>query len=122
MEGLSEAKMFCVLDLASGYLQVPLNEEAKLKSTFITPTETGQFKQMMFGLTNAPYVFSKLMARVLGHLRGKVAVWYLDDILIPAKGIEDMTSRLKAVFQALQDAKLTLKLKKCRFACEQVDF
>lgn len=44
LQGLTEANMFCVLDLASGYLQVPLSEQAKQKSAFITPTETGQFE------------------------------------------------------------------------------
>lgn len=65
LEELSEARMFCVLDLASNYLQVALLEETNSKSAFITQTETGQFERMMFGLTNGPYVYSKLMARVL---------------------------------------------------------
>lgn len=39
------------------------------------------------------------MARVLGHLRGSVAVWYLDDILIPAKDTKDMMTRLEAVLK-----------------------
>jgi len=122
LQGLSEAKIFCVLDLASGYLQVPLTEGAKHKTAFVTPTETGQFERMMFGLTNAPYVFSKLMAKVLGPLRQEVAVWYLDDVLIPAKDIQDMLCKLETVFKALMNAKLTLKLSKCRFACDKVEY
>jgi len=122
LEELAGAKLFCVLDLASGYLQVPLTEESKAKTAFITPTKTGQFERMMFGLTNAPFVFSKLMSKVLGQLRGNTAVWYLDDILIPAVSFEDMLVKLESVFKVLGDAHLTLKLKKCHFACEQVDF
>lgn len=122
LQGFTNAKMFCVLDLASGYLQSPLTEEDKHKTAFITPTETGQFERMMFGLTNAPYVFSKLMAKVLGQLRGDVALWYLDDILIPAKDILDMMTKLEAVLGALKNAKLTLKLSKCKFACSEVEF
>ncbi|CAI6345769.1 unnamed protein product [Macrosiphum euphorbiae] len=59
LEVLTGAKMFCTLDLASGYLQVPLTEEAKAKTSFITPTEKGEFERMVFGLINAPYEFSR---------------------------------------------------------------
>lgn len=41
LEGLSGAKLYKVLDLAHGYLQVPLSDEAKTKTAFITPDETG---------------------------------------------------------------------------------
>jgi len=122
LEDLAGARMYCSLDLASGYLQVPLTEEAKRKSAFITQTQTGQFERMMFGLTNAPYIFSKLMAKVLGKLPNKIAKWYLDDILIPAKDFPEMLERLELVFKALQEAKLTLKLRKCKFACDTVPF
>jgi len=41
LETLHGAKLFTTLDLASGYLQVPLTESAKQKSAFITPCESG---------------------------------------------------------------------------------
>jgi len=107
--------MFTVLDLASGYLQVPLTDQTKEKTAFVTPTERGQFERMVFGLANAPFEFSKLMHLVLSHLRNKVAVWYLNDILIPAVSFENMLSRLKMVLMALREANLTLKLRKCHF-------
>jgi len=58
LEALSGAKLFCTLDLASGYYQVSLMEEAKAKTSFITSSETGQLERMVFGLINAPYEFS----------------------------------------------------------------
>ncbi|KAL4130600.1 hypothetical protein QTP88_008021 [Uroleucon formosanum] len=38
-EALSDAKLFCTLNLASGYLQVPLTEEVKAKTSFIKPND-----------------------------------------------------------------------------------
>jgi len=55
------------------------------------------------------------MQRVLHPLKNKVAMWYLDDILIPAESFDDMMKRLRQVFEALESAKLTLKLSKCFF-------
>lgn len=75
---LCGSTLFTTLDLSAGYLQVPLTEAAKEKTAFITPTETGQFERMVFGLANAPYEFCKFMQQVMGHLRNKVAVWYMD--------------------------------------------
>jgi len=122
LEQLYGAKMFTTLDLASGYLQVPLTEAAKEKTAFITSSETGQFERMVFGLINAPYEFSRLMQRVLHPLKDKVAMWYLDDILVPSISFADMMSRLKLVFEALKGAKLTLKLSKCYFGFPEVAY
>jgi len=122
LEQLYAAKMFTTLDLASGYLQVPLTEAAKEKTAFITPSETGQFERMVFGLINAPYEFSRLMQRVLHPLKDKVAMWYLDDILVPSISFADMMSRLKLVFEAIKGAKLTLKLSKCYFGFPEVAY
>jgi len=49
---------------------------------------------MMFSLTNAPYIFSKLMAKVLRKLPDKIAKWYLDDILVSAKDFPEVLEQL----------------------------
>ena len=81
---IDDAKVFAVLDLANGYLQVPLKSEARAKTAFITPDETGEFTRAVFGLMNAPFYFSKVMEYALGPLRSKILLFYLDDILCGA--------------------------------------
>jgi hypothetical protein len=108
------------MDLASRYLQVPLSESAKKKTAFITPNESGQFERMVFGLINAPYEFSRLMQRILHPLKKKVAMWYLDDILVPSTSFDDMIKRLRQVLDALKSANLALKLSKCYFEFPEV--
>lgn len=122
LEVLTGAKMFYTLDLASGYLQVPLTEEVKAKTSFITLKEKDEFERMVFGIINAPYKFSRLMKKVMQHLERDVAMWYLDDILIPARSFEEMMTRLRKVFDALRSASLTLKLDKCHFGFEEVTY
>lgn len=45
LELLNGAIFFIILDLASGYLQMPLTEEAKNLTSFITENETGRFER-----------------------------------------------------------------------------
>jgi hypothetical protein len=94
LEQLHDCKLFTTLDLAHGYLQIPLTDEAKLKTAFITPDETGQFERMTFGLTNAPAEFQRLMHCALNSLINKEVLCYLDDILIPAKTWNEMKEKL----------------------------
>lgn len=122
LETLGKSKLFTTLDLAHGYLQIPLTEDAKLKTAFITPDDTGQFERMIFGLANAPSEFQRLMHCVLGPLLNTKALCYLDDILIPAKSWEDMLLILREVLERLRTAHLTLKLSKCEFGKTEVEF
>lgn len=99
-----------------------MSEQTNEKTAFITPNETRQFERMVFGLVNALFEFSTLMQQVMQPLRNKVAMWYLDDILIPATSFENMFSRLQMVLEALRNAKLTLKMSKCYLRFKQVTY
>uniref|UniRef100_A0A2S2R931 RNA-directed DNA polymerase n=1 Tax=Sipha flava TaxID=143950 RepID=A0A2S2R931_9HEMI len=77
---------------------------------------------MVFGLINAPYEFSRLMQRILHPLKNKVAMWYLDDILVPSTSFDDMIKRLRQVLDALKSANLTLKFIKCYFGFPEMAY
>lgn len=113
--------MFTVLDLAQGYIQIPLSKEAREKSAFITPDETGEFTRVYFGLKNAPFYFCKLIQKVLGPLNNTVK-FYLHDFLITATTWLEMKEKLILVFNALNKANLTLKLSKCKFLKSEVEY
>ena len=65
LETLKGAKYFSTLDLKSGYWQVPIKEEHRLKTTF---RQLYEFNRLPFGLCNAPATFSRLMDNVLSGL------------------------------------------------------
>jgi hypothetical protein len=58
LESLADSRLFTQLDLASGYLQIPLTEEAAMKTAFIMADTTGQFNRMPFGLSVAVAEFT----------------------------------------------------------------
>ncbi|CAB0038971.1 unnamed protein product, partial [Trichogramma brassicae] len=122
LEELHGAKMFAILDLAQGYLQIPLSERAKEKTAFITPDDTGQFERAMFGLMNAPFYFSKLMKKVFGNYQNKLALFFFDDMLVYAKSWPELLEKLEKILQLLREARLMLKLRKCRFGLDEVEY
>lgn len=119
---LAGATMFAVIDLSRGYLQIPLKKEARHITAYVTPDETGEFTRATFGLTNAPFYFSKAMELALGPLRNKILVFYLDDILIVAKDWNELIDRIRQTLQALIKAGFTLNLTKCSFGVKYVEY
>ncbi|GBL75380.1 Retrovirus-related Pol polyprotein from transposon 297 [Araneus ventricosus] len=70
---------------------------------------------MPFGLVNAPYFFSKLMAQVLENC-DTFAVPYLDNIAIYSENWEDHLKHVYEVLKRIGNAQLTIKPSKCKFA------
>lgn len=68
LEKLRGGKLYTILDLAHGYMQIPLDEESKKKTAFITEDDTGQFERMPFGVKNGPVKFQRTMNEVLAEL------------------------------------------------------
>ena len=113
LDALSGAKWFCTLDLASGYWQVKMDEDASRKSAFATTSGFYEWNVMPFGLCNAPPTFEHLIDCVLSGLHWKTLMVYLDDIIVYGKTVQETISRLETVFQRLQEAGLKLKPSKC---------
>ena len=82
LDRLGGAKFFTTLDLYKGYWQVPMAEADRPKTAFVTPDGLFQFKRMSFGLCNAPASFQRMMDTILGPLKWKICLVYMDDILI----------------------------------------
>ena len=110
------------MDLQSGYFQVALEEESKEKTAFITHAGLYEFNVMAFGLCGAPSCFERLMECVLRGLHWKIALIYLDDVLVYSRTFDDHLHRLRLVFDRFRAAGLKLKPKKCFFGRKKVKF
>lgn len=114
--------LFTSLDLASGYYQIPIAEESRDKTAFVTPDGQFEYNRMPFGLVNAPSVFQRTINKILKEAKIKYAVVYMDDVLIPSKDVAEGMQRLEEVLQLLREGGLTLKLSKCNFFLKSIDF
>lgn len=119
---LSGQAYFITLDLASGYYQVPISEQSKHLTAFVTPDGQYEFNRMPFGLANAPAVFQRMMNTLLGSARFGKATAYIDDVLIFGRDPSECLERLDEVLKIMEDANLTLNLAKCNFLCEKITY
>lgn len=113
---------FITLDLASGYYQVPIGEQSKHLTSFVTPDGQFEFNRMPFGLANAPAVFQRMMNQLLGSSRFSKAMAYIDDLLIYGKDPDECLDRLEDILKLIEKANLTLNLSKCQFLMEDIDY
>lgn len=118
---LGKAKFFTSLDLKSGYWQVLMDEKDKEKTAFACHRGLFEFNVMPFGLSNAPAIFQELMSIVLNGCNA-FAIAYLDDILIFSETFEEHMSHLNTIFERLYEHGLKLKLKKCSFLQQEVNY
>ena len=122
LDALSGARYFCTLDLAQGYHQVELSETSKEKTAFITPhmsPSLWEFTCMPFGITGGPATFQRVMDRLLKGMAYKIALAYLDDIIVYGMTFVEVMNRLARVFSRIRMAGLKLKPKKCTFFQKQ---
>ena len=123
LDTLKGAEWYTSLDLDMAYHQVPMMDEDKEKTAFATPRGgLYQFTTMPFGLCNAASTFERIIEKTLAGLQWKIAVLYLDDIVVFWKSFEDHLCNLRKVFDRLSEAGLKLKPKKCQFLQEEISF
>ena len=122
LDCLTGTQYFSSMDLMSGYWQIEMDEQSREKTAFITHAGLFEFNVMAFGLCNAPSCFQRLMECVLRGLNWRIALIYLDDVLVYSRTFEEHLEHLRLVFDRFRDAGLKLKPKKCFFGKRNVKF
>ena len=79
------------MDLASGFHQVAMDDQDKEKTAFCTPFSLFHYLCMLFGLTNSPATFQRLMQSVFADKIFKIMLVYIDDILAHSNTLAEHT-------------------------------
>ena len=79
-----------------------------------------EFTRCLFGLTQAPAYFQRLINKVIKGL--PFAFGYLDGVLIHSPDIESHLQHIKILFQRLREADLKLKDSKCNYFKTHVQY
>ena len=77
---------------------------------------------MPFGLCNSPSTFQSLMNHLLKPYLKNFVLVFFDDILIYSITWDKHLQHVDQILQLLQDNKLFVKLSKCSFDMEEVEY
>lgn len=122
LDRLAKAKYVTIIDLASGFWQIPMREQDREKLAFITPFGNYEPNVLPFGFTNAPAIFQRAISETLSpHLDIRCLV-YIDDIAIFSADFETHLDDCELVFRELAKFKWKIKIEKCQFFCYEFDY
>jgi hypothetical protein len=119
LQTLSGSEIFSLLDGSSGYNQVLVSEEDRLKTTFRTKWGTFAYKHIPFGLINAGETFQRAMDVAFWGLIKKCVVVYLDDVTVYLNNIEDHIQHLTQIFERCRKYDISLNPKKTIFGVKE---
>ena len=110
------------LDAASAYWSMPLNEPDKEKTAFSVPRGKYEFNVTPFGLCSAVASYHRMIDMSLSGLNSDRILAYMDDIVVFSKTFDDHVASIAQLFGRLRASGILLKLSKCIFASNKVDF
>lgn len=122
LDELGRAKWFSVIDLISGFHQIPLDEESRDVTSFSTDSGSYRFTRLPFGLSVSPNSFQRMMSMAFAGITPEKAFLYMDDLIVIGCSEKHHLSNLKKVFQTCRKYNLKLNPEKCNFFRKEVTF
>ena len=110
---LSGSKVFTTLDCTSGFLQLELDDESSLLTTFATPFGCYRFLRLPYGFSSSPEIFSRTVSEIFEDIPGVEC--YVDNILVHAASLAEHDAILKIVLERCRERNLRLNESKCKF-------
>ncbi|KAG3154396.1 hypothetical protein PC128_g22363 [Phytophthora cactorum] len=120
LDVLGDAQLSATMDIASGYWNVPMEEESIPKTAFTCQHGLYEWLIMPFGLCNVVPAFERLMETVLVDLKWQMCLVYPDGFVIFSKDFPSHLVRVRQVLTRFREAQFKLKMKKCHWGRSQV--
>lgn len=122
LDRLSKAKYITVVDMASGFWQIPVREEDKEVLAFRTMEGNYEFNVLPFGYCNSSAIFQRAIEETLDPLLFVCCLSYIDDVAIYSNTFEEHMVDLGSVFGLLNQYKWRIKVQKCQFVMNEFNY
>ena len=110
IDSLGDAVIFSTLEYNSGYWQIPMADEYRHKTAFVSDCRIFRWLRIPFGLKNAPETFQRATDVIPEGFKWLFTLVYLDDIIIISSSIEELYDHLATVLDLVHKAGIFLKL------------
>ena len=116
---MSGCRYFTHLDVRRGFWHMPIAEEDRDKTTFVTPWgKCYRFTRCPFGLVNAPAAYQRAMDTAFAGIEG--CRMYMDDNYTYSQRWDTHIDTLRAVFQRCRLYNIKLNWDKCFFGAPKL--
>lgn len=122
LDQLGRAKWFSVVDLMSGFHQIPLNETSRDITSFSVDSGSFRFTRLPFGLSVSPNSFQRMMSLAFAGITPEKAFLYMDDLIVIGCSEKHHLKNLRDVFSTCRKYCLKLNPQKCNFFRKEVTF
>jgi hypothetical protein len=122
IDSLGEAAIVTTLDCNSGYWQIQVDQADRDKTTFTSQYGVYRFIRLPFGLLKEPGNFQRAVDIVVSGVKWKTCLVYLDDVIVFSSSREAHMRHVDEVLTLLENSGLSLKLAKCQFFKDTVNY
>ena len=98
---------YSTFDFSKGYWAIPMEEESKDYTSFITSRGLMRFKVMPFGMVNSDSSYNRMVRKLLDGAHDLDS--YVDDVLSHTGDWEGHKQMLRNFFERVKKANLSLK-------------
>ena len=120
LEEFNGHTVFSKLDLLHGYHQIPLAEESRKLTTFITHSGLYRYKRLVQGASSALEEYQYRIGLLFASHPGISNI--SDDILVGGKTQKEHDANLRKCLEILQDNNLTVNVSKCQISLPELTF
>lgn len=115
LDSLGRSKFFSVIDLFSGFHQIPIEENSRDLTSFSTDNGCYRWKVLPFGLNISPNSFSRMMQLAFAGATPLQCFLYMDDIIVIGCSLKHHLKNLTDVFEICRTHNLKINPLKCQF-------
>lgn len=113
---------FSVFDFPSAYWQIPVAENSRKYTAFVTRDGLYEWVRMPFGASGAPATQQRMVDSLLAGMKWRCALAYLDDVVIFSNTLDEHLTHLKEFFERVKAANLQLKPQKSTLCATETKY
>nr|GEU82022.1 DNA-directed DNA polymerase [Tanacetum cinerariifolium] len=119
LECLCGNEYHCFLDGFLGFFQIPIAPEDQEKTALTCPYRAFAYRQMLFGLCNAPVTFQRCMMVIFHDMVEDFMDVFMDDYSVFGNSFNCCLSSLDRMLARCEETNIVLNWEKCHFMVKE---